>query len=591
MNGARPANVSRAALLAGFVVSVALGILTHYTGPGTRLDSLLFDAQAGLLRSAFPVPVPREVVVVGIDEATLQRINEPVTLWHRHLGDFLRAVTEGKAAAVGLDVALPDRSFNEIVRGYDEVLMTGILTARKAMPVVLAITIDSAGKPRPIYPPFLLVAGDKGTGFAVFPRDADFVVRRFDERLGVGGTPVPTFVGQLARGLGIEPGSGLINYTAGPAFSYVPLHAVLEWLRSNDGERLRREFEGRPVVLGTVLPGEDRVPQPVNLAAWEQNSGVAPGVLVQAQALRSVLGGGLLKPLPEAAAIGFIAAMGLLWFAGIRGYGVLAALVAGGGALFVAGTWLLRQGTHLPLGGVLVAAGIALSGRASLDALLKLRERRLLRRSFAGYVSPAVMEEILAGQLLPDLGGARKFVCVLFADIRGFTTRSEGMAPEAVIALLNRYFEGVVNLIHAEGGAVISFMGDGIMAVFGAPKPMDNPCAAAFAVAKAMQDRMAGLNQALSAEGIAPIEIGVGLHAGEAVIGHVGSSTRHDYTAIGDVTNVASRLEGLTKEAGYRVVCSRVIFDQLGGPGELAPLGPMAVKGHTPVEVYGWGPR
>lgn len=84
------------------------------------------------------------------------------------------------------------------------------------------------------------------------------------------------------------------------------------------------------------------------------------------------------------------------------------------------------------------------------------------------------------------------------------------------------------------------------------------------------------------------MDIGVGLHAGEAVIGHVGSSTRHDYTAIGDVTNVASRLESLTKEAGYRLVCSRAVMERLGDSGELAPLGPLAIKGHTPVEVYGY---
>ena len=89
-------------------------------------------------------------------------------------------------------------------------------------------------------------------------------------------------------------------------------------------------------------------------------------------------------------------------------------------------------------------------------------------------------------------------------------------------------------------------------------------------------------------EGEAPIEIGIGLHAGEAVIGHVGSSARHDYTAIGDVTNVASRLEGLTKEAGYRLVCSRRVSESLGAAAELTYLGPMAIKGHTPVEVYGY---
>jgi adenylate cyclase len=96
------------------------------------------------------------------------------------------------------------------------------------------------------------------------------------------------------------------------------------------------------------------------------------------------------------------------------------------------------------------------------------------------------------------------------------------------------------------------------------------------------------LNRTLRAEGKAPLDIGIGLHAGEAVIGHVGASTRHDYTAIGDVTNVASRLESLTKEAGYRVVCSRAVFSALEDREALVALGPMSIKGHTPVEVYGY---
>jgi adenylate cyclase len=177
---------------------------------------------------------------------------------------------------------------------------------------------------------------------------------------------------------------------------------------------------------------------------------------------------------------------------------------------------------------------------------------------------------------------------VLFSDIRGYTTRSEGMEPEQVIGFLNRYFERVVGLIHERGGSVASFMGDGIMAVFGAPKPLDNPCREAFEAARGMIAYVAELNREFVEEGVAPMDIGIGLHAGEAVIGHVGSSTRHDFTAIGDVTNVASRVETLTKEAGHRLVLSRATVDHLNGVQGLVPLGLMAIKGHTPVEVYGY---
>jgi class 3 adenylate cyclase len=198
------------------------------------------------------------------------------------------------------------------------------------------------------------------------------------------------------------------------------------------------------------------------------------------------------------------------------------------------------------------------------------------------------MEEILAGHIRPELGGVNQFVCVLFSDIRGYTARSERMNPEDVIRFLNRYFEQVVRLIHAHGGSVVSFMGDGVMAVFGAPKPLENPCREAFETARGMLKFVEELNVQFRAEGVAPVDIGVGLHAGEAVIGHVGASSRHDYTAIGDVTNVASRLESLTMEAGYRVVVSKAVAEQVGGAASLERLGPMAIKGHSPVEVYGY---
>ncbi len=573
----------------GFAFSLALALLVNYSGLGGRLDASLLDAQIRVLRSASPAPAEKEVVVVGIDESDIHYFNEPVALWHRHLGDFLRAMAVAKAQAVGLDVALPERSFNDILPGYDEALMTGILAARKQMPVMLAITVDGAGKPRQLLRKFQLVAGDDGTAFALFPRDADMAVRRFDERLAEDGSKIPTIAGQLARKLGRDPAPGIIDYSRGAAFNYIPLHTVLEWARAGDTQSLERQFAGRTVLLGSVLPVEDRVLQPVNLAAWEENGNQAPGVLIHAQTLRSILGQGLVQPAPAWLAALLMFGAGLLWFAGLRGWVAFGVFTLLAGGLFAADLWLFRQGWHVPLGGVVPAAFFALTGRAGLDAAFKLKERRLLKRSFSGSVSPVVMQEILAGKLSPELGGERRYVCILFADIRDFTTRSETMPPEAAIALLNRYFQRVVDVIHAEGGAVSSFIGDGIMAIFGAPNLMENPSKSAFAAAKAMQHEVANLNRQLAAEGAAPIRVGIGLHAGEAVIGHVGSSARHDYTAIGDVTNVASRLEGLTKETGHGVICSSAVAEKLDDKEGLAPLGPRAIKGHTPVEVYGWG--
>jgi class 3 adenylate cyclase len=222
-------------------------------------------------------------------------------------------------------------------------------------------------------------------------------------------------------------------------------------------------------------------------------------------------------------------------------------------------------------------------------ATLKL-ERERLRQSFAGYVGPAILEEIVSGRLAPEPGGEQRYVCVLFSDMRGYTAMSEGRKPTEMLAFLNRYFDGVVAIVHAHGGTVICFMGDGIMVAFGAPQPLANPCDAAWRAARAMLGHLGVVNRQLAAEGREPIEIGIGLHAGVAVVGHVGSRQRHEYAAIGDVTNVAARLEGATKDAGYRIVMSEEVALRLEARAGLVPLGPVTLKGHTPVEAHGFDP-
>ena len=549
----------------------------------------LLDAQFRLLRAWFPRPAPREVVIVGVDEETTRSFPEPVALWHRHLGKFLSGMAHAKPAVLGIDIVLPDRSFDAFLPGTDKLLLGGLLDARRGYPLVIGLTADPLGKLRPIHAPFLAVVGAAGAGYVLMPVDGDGRIRRFDERLGPNGEHVPTLAGQMARHMQVEPRAGLIDFWRGAPFDYFPFHKVVQWFDSEDRSAFERAFRGKAVLLGTVLKYEDRTPAPVTLAAWEAAARDVPGVLMHGQALRTMLGSGFVQDAPRAAIIGLTAATALLWFISASSLAILCVVVVVAGLLFAVSTWLLSESWFLPLAGPFVGAALALGGRNAADTMEKLRERRRLRRSFSGYVSPAVMQEILAGRVQPELGGASKFVCVLFSDIRGYTTRSECMTPQEVIRFLNRYFEEAVRLIHARGGSVMSFMGDGIIAVFGAPKPLENPCQSAFDAARAMLEYVAVLNERFQAEGDAPVEVGFGLHAGEAVIGHVGSSARHDYSAIGDVPNVASRLEGLTKESGYRIVASRAVAEQLAERNDLSFLGPMQIKGHTPVEVFGYG--
>jgi len=575
----------RHAAIIAIAIAVCGALLAFFRLP-QPLDLKLLDAQFGWLRATRALPVARDVVVVGIDEETAKGFPEPVTLWHAHLGRFLSALAAAKPAALGVDIILPERSYDAVVPGSDKKLLKGLLDARLTFPVVLGQTVDPAGQPRPVHPLYLKIAG--AAGFALFPVDRDGAVRRFDERLGDGGQAVATLAGELARKLGAQAGAGYIDFRSGAPFSYVPMHQVLKWADANDRQALEGAFQGKPVLLGMVLPFEDRLRAPVPLAAWEPGASSVPGVLLHAQALRNLLNGGLVREVPAALVAALCAALAALWF--LSGGAALVAAVLAAALLLLGGAAvvLLAAGWYFPAVAPALTAAVALGGRHGYDTLLKLRERARLRGTFGGYVSPQVMEEILAGRIHPEMDGESRDVCVLFSDIRNYTTRSEAMTPGEIVRFLNRYFERAVALIHDHGGTVVSFMGDGIMAVFGAPKPGDDACRAAFEASRAMLRYVEELNAEFHAEGIEPIAIGIGLNAGEAVIGNVGSSTRHDYTVIGDVTNVASRLESLTKAAGYRIVCSAVVAQRLGRQDGLVPLGALEVKGHTPVEAYGY---
>jgi len=218
------------------------------------------------------------------------------------------------------------------------------------------------------------------------------------------------------------------------------------------------------------------------------------------------------------------------------------------------------------------------------------REKQLLRSAFAGHVSPQVMRAILRGSLQPEADGQRSRVTILFADIRGFTARSEKSTPEALIELLNRYYGEMSAAIHAHGGAIDKFIGDGLMATFGMPQPLAAPERSALEAAQDMLVRLARLNTELRQRGEEPLHIGIGVHVGEVLAGYVGTRKRRDFTVIGDPVNTASRLEALSKTLGYPVICSQEVAQAVGHAGGLVDLGQQAVKGRADVHVWGWNP-
>ena len=214
-----------------------------------------------------------------------------------------------------------------------------------------------------------------------------------------------------------------------------------------------------------------------------------------------------------------------------------------------------------------------------------LKERDRLRETFGRYVTRQVADHLMKGNL--NLGGELVPVTVLFSDIRSFTSISERMDPPALLDFLNEYFSGMVESVLNHQGVVDKFIGDAIMAVFGAPVPQADDPLQAVKAALEMRSRLAKINENFKARGLPEIRTGIGLHSGQVVAGNMGHVERMEYTVIGDTVNLASRLEGMTKELKCDVVLSEDLYKQVESEVLAEPLQRIKVKGRDQdVMVY-----
>jgi adenylate cyclase len=209
-----------------------------------------------------------------------------------------------------------------------------------------------------------------------------------------------------------------------------------------------------------------------------------------------------------------------------------------------------------------------------------LKDRDRVKSTFAHYVSQQVMDSILKSGAELKLSGDRKRITVLFCDIRGFSTISERMRPEKVVAILNEYFETMVEVIFSNHGTLDKFIGDGMMVIFGAPEDDPNQEERAIKTALQMQRDLVRLTKKWETEGVS-IRIGVGINSGPAVVGNIGSTRRMDYTAIGDTVNLASRMESATKELGVGVLICEYTYNAVRGLFRFQEMGSIRVKGRT----------
>ena len=236
---------------------------------------------------------------------------------------------------------------------------------------------------------------------------------------------------------------------------------------------------------------------------------------------------------------------------------------------------------HLERFAILMTSGVAAAfvareiRRRIENAVRTFEERARILEVFGQQVSPSVVERLLDRKPITEM----RVVCVMFLDIRDFTTYSESRSPEEVVRFLNSLWEFMVDAVNRNHGIVNKFLGDGFMAVFGAPLAEGNNCANAL---KAAREIVAEVERAAVEHRIPATRVGIGLHAGEAVTGNIGSALRKEYTIIGDVVNLASRIESQNKTFGSSILASKTVLDMAGEPvASMKELGPVSVKGRA----------
>lgn len=561
-----------------------------------------------------PRPPLSDLVIIGIDDASVRAAERPGYLWNPLYAEFLKGIAPASASTVlldlvfksGSDLALRDfvgRFFAErgiiiptpVLRQFslDQPLREAVLTAgRLGLRIALGYTWEK-NQPLTIEDALLRSIPFNQVGFFNVSTDPDRTIRSavLYGREPATGRVLPSIdlvVASLTRpGLfnfqtdntpcvGGNPLAGsenereaLIDF-AGPAGT-LPIESfkdVLADIREHP-ERLVR-FAGKTLLVGVIEIAD------VKMTA----AGLMSGIELHGNIIENLISRRFLRRPPawiEPVLLGLLLfLMTLVWGNSLRA-GIFLTLL-GSPAWFMIVIQSFKGGMLLPLARptLFLIAGSAL---AALWMYRRAEEgRRKVRELFGRYVNDSIVASIL--QQSPDtfIGGTRREVCVMFSDIRGFTTFSENRSPDQVVMFLNRYFEGLTEIILKHDGVVDKFLGDGLMAFFNAP--LDTPDYAVKATDSALAMREFVRTEEIRRL-VEPfdLKIGISLHVGSALVGNIGSMRKTEFTAIGDTVNTASRLESLNKDYGTDIIASESLVRMTGQTFEWRFLEERAVRG------------
>ena len=553
-----------------------------------------------------------DIVVVNIDDQSLARMQDVAGAWpwpRAVHAELLAGLRRQSPRAIVFDISFVERDvyrpesdqlFNDALAGNTNVyfpivqLEAGRADASlpaSAIAAQIGLIRTEAANPDArlrVMPPLAVDPAFWRTGTINLLSDADGVTRHYELFTDHGGWLLPSLPARVASDLGYavprQP-SMLLSWrspaTGYRTISYADLH---EDFGREHPRRPANELAGKIVIVGANATGlNDLRHTPIDSRY--------PGALVLATALDNLQHGSMMRA-PEAWMVpaALLLSMVLMYALFVRGVHIVL-LGAGLGSCsimaFLGMYWAVGQQWRVPAVSALMLLWAYYIAGALQAYLAERRTRQQAVKMFSRFVNPHVVHQLVQHGDLAR-GGESRDITVLFSDIRGFTTLSENRSPQEVVALLNRYFTLQVDVVFRHGGSLDKFIGDCIMAFWGAP--LDDPKHACNAVSAALEmaEVLQRFKEELGAQDL-DFDVGIGIHSGPAVVGLIGSDKRREYTAIGDTVNLASRIEGLTKGV-TRILVSSETVARCGDAFEFTPFGAFDVKGREQ-QVSLFGPR
>ena len=519
---------------------------------------------------------PPEVVIVKVDDVTFEELNEQWPFPRNLHARLFENIVKGKPSAVAFDI-----QFSEYGTIAEDNALGNALFRHPGLTVLSTTEVDEDGEANLIFDSAALKELGARAGNANLPTDKDGIIRRFPYAVeGLRGFAI--VAAEIAKGLGIsrdEMGGDLqwIDYAGSPgtvnSYSYS---------RVLNGEVPPSVFKDKVVVIGATAPSlQDIHATPTGA--------VMSGPEIQANAIATALRGFPLRSLSTGWNIVLIVALGLLVPLVSLRAGPLVAVAVGivGYALFSFGTQLAFEDGGRVSSYVYPTAALAMATVGSVGAHYTLAafERERVRDVFSRFVPEQVVDQVLA-QADADLRlqGKELVTTVMFSDLRGFTSSAEEMPAENVITVLNYYLQEMSEAILAHGGTLVCYMGDGIYAIWGAPLEQEDHADRALAASREMLlERLPKFNDWMREQGHGEgYLMGIGLNSGPVMTGNVGHERRMDYTAVGDVVNTASRIEGMTKGTPYSVLIAESTIEMMSErPTDLVYYDELEVRGRV----------